>query len=309
MNARVSRRRALSVLASACCTLSVGCNLLWRKPEAPDVKLPTTGPVDTTGLTAETAVSYLNGEADKVKSVDARDINLTVRGPGGSPPTLSGSLLVQKPRYFKLVGKFAGSQEVLAGSNDERFWFYVPRMGDALMHCSYSDFDRGVELPFPFDPEWVLEAMGMSHVPTDGRVRVEKDPKSGTARIIQDATLHGQNVTKVTVCYLARATRNVPQVKQRIVYDANGKVICTATTKSVTRVAVGKDRTGQTVYATVPEVIKLEWPAQETSMEIDLGPVKINSQLPMDAFQMPRVGSKTIDLGRDRPTGRVVPAH
>jgi hypothetical protein len=308
MNARGSHRVSFCLLASTFCISSAGCNLLWQKPPAPEVKPAVTGKVDTSTLTPENVVRSLNGQARLIESVDAPDISLTVKGPGGSPPSLSGSLMVQKPRNFRLIGKFMGSQEVLAGSNDERFWFYVPRMGDALMHCSYTDFEKGVELPFPFDPEWVLEAMGMSQIPTDGRIRVELDNKNGTFRLIEDGTLHGQKVTKVAICYQARTTKNVPQVKQRIVYDANGKVLCVATTKSVTRIPI-QDRAGNTGYATVPEVIKLEWPAQDTTMEIDLGRVKINGQLPADAFQMPRVGGKVVDLGRDRPAGRVVPAR
>jgi hypothetical protein len=302
-------RLSVCVLASLLCAFSTGCNILWPKREAPDVKPPVTGTADTSTLTPASVVRCLNAQADLIESVDAPDISLTVKGPGGSPPSLTGSLMVQKPHNFRLVGKFMGSQEVLAGSNNERFWFYVPRMGDALMHCSYSDFDKGVELPFPFDPEWVLEAMGMSHIPTDGRTRIELDNKNGTFRLIEDSTLHGQKVTKVTVCYQLRTTKNVPQIKQRVVYDANGKVLCMATTKSVSRFPVGRDAKGQPVYAIVPEVIKLEWPAQETSMELDLGRVRINTQMPADAFQMPRAGSRQVDLGRDRPAGRVVPAR
>jgi hypothetical protein len=286
--------------------------MFWAKREAPEAKGPRVPVGDTSGLTTDTLVDYLNKQADKVESIDANDISLTARGPGGSPPTLDGSLMVQKPRFFRLVGKFplTGSQEVLIGSNQERFWFYIPKMQDALMHCSYTDFERGVELPFPFDPQWVLEAMGMARVPAEGAKRMEKDEKAGTVRLIQDATLHGQRVKKVTVCYLAPTSRDVPQVKARIVYDERGKVICQATTKSVSRMSIGKDPAGKTVYAEVPKVVKLEWPAQDTSLELDLGKVKVNGQLPMSAFQMPDLGSRRVDLGRDRPTGRgVVPAQ
>src|SRR5262245_37711708 len=155
-----TRRLSLLVLPFAYCLVATGCNSFWPKREAPDARVPHVPVGDTSSLTTETVVAYLNSQADRVQSLDAGDISLTVRGPGGSPPTLDGSLLVQKPRNFRLVGKFplTGSQEVLVGSNQERFWFYIPRMQDALMHCSYTDFEKGVELPFPFDPEWVLEA-------------------------------------------------------------------------------------------------------------------------------------------------------
>ena len=304
------RRLSFSLLPVACCLWAAGCNAFLPRREAPDAKVTHTGPVDTSKLTADRIVTYLNRQADLVQSLDANDISLTVKGPGGAPPTLEGTLMVQKPKYFRLTGKFLGSEQVLVGSNKERFWFYVPKMQDALFHCSYTDFEKGVELPFPFDPEWVLEAMGMAHVPADGVKRMELDDKTKTVRLVQEATLHGQKVTKVTVCYQATMRRDVPQVKSRIVYDERGKVICVATTKSAARIPVARDQAGETVYATVPQVVKLEWPAQETSLELDLGKVKLNTRLPMQAFEMPRLGSRQVDLGRDRPTGRgVVPAQ
>lgn len=313
MNATRYTRLSFCLFPFAFCILTVGCNLFRPKPEAPEAKAPVAaGPVDTSKLTADRVVAYLNTQADRIGSLEAGDISLTARAQGSTPPTLDGSLLVQKPRYFRLVGRFLGSQEVLVGSNEERFWFYVKRdPSDALFHCAYTDFEKGVDLPFPFDPAWVLEAMGMARVPSDAPPRIEVDEKANTVRLIQDGTLHGQRVRKVTVCYLAPTSRNVPQVRAREVYDERGRVICKATIKSVTRIAVGKDPAGETVYAVVPQVVKLDWPAQDTTLELDLGRVRINERLPMEAFQMPRLGSKQVDLGRDRPTGRngVVPAQ
>jgi len=305
------RRLANCILAFALCILSVGCNMFLAKREAPEAKGPRVPVGDTSGLTTETLVAYLNKHAEKVESIDANDISLTVRGPGTPGVTLDGTLMVQKPRYFRLVGKHPlTGTEVVVGSNADQFWFYVPKMQDALMHCSYTDFEKGVDLPFPFDPQWVPEALGMAHVPAEGTNRMEKDEKAGIVRLIQDGTLHGQRVKKVTVCYLAPTSRDVPQVKARIVYDERGKVICQATIKSVTRMPIGPDRAGKTVYAEVPKVVKLEWPAQDASIELDLGKARVNQPLPMSAFQMPDLGSKRIDLGRDRPTGRgVVPAQ
>jgi hypothetical protein len=110
----------------------------------------------------------LNNQAALLQSIDTRDLSITVRAQGNSV-SLDGTLLCQKPRFFKLVGKKLGSQEVLVGSNEERFWFYVKRdPSDALFHCSYTDFDKGVELPYPFEPEWVVEALGIGRFATMG---------------------------------------------------------------------------------------------------------------------------------------------
>ena len=211
--------------------------------------------------------------------------------------------------YFKLVGKKFGSQEVLVGSNEDRFWFYVKRdPSDALFHCSYTDFEKGVELPFPFEPEWVLEALGMGQLESVGQhARGGGQDDVPTDR---GATLRGQKVRKVTVFYKGHARGEQPQVKAGIVYDAQDKLICPATIKSVIANPGGAGADAKPGYVTVPQIIKLEWPAQDTELILDLGKVKVNGRLSMESFQMPRLGSKQVDLGRDRPTGRgVVPAR
>jgi hypothetical protein len=261
------------------CVLGTGCNIFRARPEPPDAKAP---PIPTGQLdkpTPDLLVTYLNREAAKLQSIQTTDLTIDVRSQGNSV-SLDGTLLCQKPRYFKLTGKKFGSQEVLVGSNEDRFWFYVKRdPSDALYFCSHTEYANGTsaELPFPFQPEWVLE----------------------------DATLRGQRIRKVTVFYKGRAHGEQPQVKARMMYDDRDRLICQATVKSVTRIPT--DRGGS---VTVPQIIKLEWPAQDTELVLDLGRVQVNRQLAMESFQMPRLGSKQVDLARDRPTSRgVVPAR
>jgi hypothetical protein len=286
-----------------------GCGLFGARPEPPDAKAP---PVPTGHFekpTPDALVSYLNREASRLQSIDTRDLSIDVRAQGSSV-SLEGMLLCQKPRYFKLVGKKLGSQEVLVGSNAERFWFYVKRdPSDALFHCSYTDFDKGaVDLPFPFEPEWVLEAMGMGTLDPQGQFRVDED--RDTYRLIETANVRGQKVRKVTVFFKGQARdSHQPQVKARMMYDAQDRLICAATIKSVSRIPIDRG-SARPVYVTCPQIIKLEWPAQQTELVLDLGRMKVNSQLAMESFQMPHLGSRQVDLGRDRPTGRgVVPAR
>src|SRR5262245_9012927 len=104
---------------AACLCLLAGCQLFRPKPEPPDAKVPNVPIGDTSRLTAESVVAYLNVQADRVQSIDAPDITLTARAPGGTSPSLEGKLLVQKPRYFKLTGRSLMGQEVLLGSNQE----------------------------------------------------------------------------------------------------------------------------------------------------------------------------------------------
>jgi hypothetical protein len=285
--------------------IAAGCNLIGPRPEPKDAKAPAVPTGQVGKPTPEQLVGYLNGQSAMLSSIDTRDLTIDVRAQGNAVGLDGGSLMCQKPRFFRLVGKKFGSQEVLVGSNEDRFWFYVKRdPSDALFHCSYTDFEKGaVDLPFPFEPEWVLEALGMATI-GQGTMRVDED--KNTFRLIEETKLRGKDVSKVTVFYKGKAYQDQPQVKARMMYDSKKRLICAATVKSVTRIP---DPDGKVV--TVPQVIKLEWPAQDTELILDLGKMKINERLSMESFQMPRLGSKQVDLGRDRPTGRsgVVPAR
>ncbi len=162
--------RRLSFCLAAFCLFAVGCNIFRARPEPPDAKAPP--PTRTVGQGKPTAVelvNYLNDQANRLQSIESHDLQIDVRVPGTSVNLDGGSLMCQKPRYFRLVGSKLGMQQVLVGSNEDRFWFYVKQQ-DALYHCTYNDFEKGaVDLPFPFEPEWVLEALGMSQIDPGAR--------------------------------------------------------------------------------------------------------------------------------------------
>jgi len=284
--------------------MGTGCGLFGPRPERPDARAPAAPTTDFGKPTPERLARYLNEQAALLQSIESRDLNIDIRAPGANVGLDGGSLLCQKPRYFRLIGKKFGSQEVLVGSNQERFWFFIKRdPSDALFHCSYTDFEKGaIDLPFPFEPEWVLEALGMGTVDPNGAFRVEED--KNTFVLIEDTTLRGRKIRKETVFYKGTARGDQPQVKTRTMFDEKNRIICTATIKSVTRIPIDRGSNAKASVVTCPQSIKLEWPAQETELILELNNVKVNERLSMDAFQMPRLGSREVDLGRDRPTSR-----
>jgi hypothetical protein len=282
------------------CVAGSGCNLFGPKASDKIPKHQAPAPTANGTPDAKTLIGYLNREAAKVNSIETRDLTIDVKAPAGNVSLDSGSLVVQKPRSMKMVGRKLGMQQVLVGSNDERFWFHVKRdPSDALYHCAYTDYEKGVDLPFPFQPEWVVDALGMSPIGESPGARVEEDKT--TFRLIEDTAVQGRPAKKVTVFYKGETQGDQPQVISRTVYDSANRVIFVATTHKVRRVPTAGSRP-----LIVPEVIELEWPAQKTSLVIDLDRAKVNSQVAREAFQMPQLGSRQIDLGRDRPTGRGV---
>jgi hypothetical protein len=289
---------------------SSGC-ASWApfKPPAP-VPTSTVKESDATPTSAD-LVRYLNQESRKIDSIEVNRLDLDAKqqNQGGG---LSGYMACQKPRNFRMTGKAIGSPEVDFGSNDQEFWFWIKRASPpGLYHCTYTDFQdpaKAVRLPFPFQPEWVLEALGMAdYGPPDRAAEtftVESKPatngRPATFQLVQKTTSpQGQPIRKVTVF-----NRNPvipgrePQVMGHYVFDANNKVVCFAT---VNRVKVD-ERTGL-VY---PYKVHLEWPTEQVQLDLTLDGVAMNPQLGQNAklFTRPAIKDvKTYDLAYRPPTG------
>jgi hypothetical protein len=303
----MTKRQKIVAAFAFCSLLGSGCkNLFPRKSTADDTPppLPTT---DNRKPSADELIGYLNRQSDQLESIQTRSLDIDVKS-NGSSVSLDGSMICQKPRNFRLVGKKLGMEQVLVGSNADRFWFYVKQdPSQALFHCSYTDFEKGVDLPYPFDPEWVLEAFGMAKINNGPGTKVEEDRTH--YKLSEETTLRGQKVRKVTVFHKGNARDNQPQIVSKTMMDsASGKVLCTAIIKEVARLPIDRGNGLPPRTVVCPRIIVLEWPQQDTKMTLDLGNLKVNQPVGADDFEMPAVGARQVDLGKYKPTGRVVPA-
>ena len=113
MKTRYRSRPAFRIYPLAfliCAFMSTGCGLIRARPERPDAKAPAVPTVDNGIPKAEQLTRYLNGQAALLQSIESRDLSIDVRAPGANVGLDGGSLLCQKPRYFRLIGKKFGSQ-------------------------------------------------------------------------------------------------------------------------------------------------------------------------------------------------------
>src|SRR5262245_12360675 len=112
--------------------------------------------------TKEAILAYLNDNASRVQSVRCKELDITAKQ-GMQSVGLRGQVVCQKPRNFRMGANVLGKQEVDVGSNDEEFWFWLARNDPPyLFHCNYVDLARGIRAQFPFQPEWIMEAMGIA---------------------------------------------------------------------------------------------------------------------------------------------------
>jgi hypothetical protein len=261
-----------------------GCNNVpWLRPTP-----PAAGPRASTGApTASELVAALNSNAQRVQALECHDVDLDCTAEGNSVG-LTAVMVCQKPRNFRLSARAVGNTVADMGSNDREFWFWVSKNEPPyLYHCSYEDYARGVRMPLPFQPDWIVEALGIGEYDPARAYRLI--PNGAAVDLVEDTMAQGQPVHKIT--RLVRNRNYQWQVSAHILQDARGQEICSAYITDV-------QQDGATGVV-VPRRVQMQWPAQRMRMKMKLDRPTIN----------PALNQQRIAMLFTRPTLRDVPSY
>jgi hypothetical protein len=243
-------------------------------------------------------VKYLNDNAARIDGIQSV-ANMECKE-GSQSVDLGGYLNASRPRNFRLTGKVVGTPAVDVGSNDNEFWFWIKAKNEQgqspVYHCSYADLARGpVRLPFPFQPDMIMAALGIQQYDPNKPYTLRASPKY--LELVEPTTSpQGQPMEKVTVFNRLEVKPPQPQVVAHRLLDRQGKVVCQA---SIARV-VYNQQTG----AVVPQEVILSWPEQKMSMNLILNRPQV---VTFDQAAMARLFQRTnltmpgFDLARGRP--------
>jgi hypothetical protein len=307
----------MSVMCIAAIVASSGCT--WfdkQKPGWSDGK----GPPPTArgnGLEERPAkdfVAYLNRQASYVNTVRYDDVNVKATVPGQAfVPTLrSGMMVCQKPRGFRMQAGLAfGGDQLDLGSNKDELWLFVKQPKPTFVFCSHSDFPKVQdELPVPFEPDWVLQALGMTYYDPNKPYQIEKDDRTRTYRLISDETTStGQRIRRITEFAGQTSDGTLPQVKRHLMQhpDRTGNYTTVAIAE-VVRVQTMEAGGGQKAFVQVPTQVVLDWPVQKVKMDLTLGKVKLNQTEQPALFAKPsKLGDTSpINLAEMRTPGSAV---
>jgi hypothetical protein len=291
-------RFRLLVLVAALAPV-VGCTSIkeWLDRD----RHPAKGAGELPPVEAERLVAFVNMRAARMQSLSA-DVRITASDRGvRMPATLTGSLAAQQPKNFRTRAK-ALAAEVDLGSNAEQFWVYFDAPPKPMyVFASHSDFQEGkAKLPggIPFEPEWVMQALGMLPLPAQppkgAYSAPAPDQKARTYTLRWEAvTPAGVPVVKEIVFDGDPATGSRPQVKRHVVRDAKGgKVICSAEIKSAKTVDLNNDPQQAVQY---PTRVALKWEEQKFEMDLELSGAKVNDLTAADSggsmFRRPTIAS------------------
>ena len=248
----------------------------------------------------ESIVAYLNNNAGRISTIQASSLEVTATMGTDRSPNLSGKLVAQKPDGFRmsLNGPVGLMQVADLGSNRDEFWFWIKAPIGAppqpQYYCSYKDLEKGVAfMPVPFQPQWVMEALGLGPYGPPERYKLEYGDQ--TLRLVETVrSPQGRNVRKVIVMKRlpVKAPRHDPQITHYLLIDdLTNKEICSA---SISQVMVD-DKTG----AIIPRKLDLNWRERNATLSILLERVSVNVPLPEQAFvRRPLTGVQSYNLAR-----------
>jgi hypothetical protein len=258
-------------LTLAALTLLIGCNStkwnLWRGTPAKE-NYRTSNDVPT----REALVNYLNDNAERVQSIRCNQLDLQC-SQGIRTVGLTGYMVCQKPRNFRLIARVFGKDEIDVGSNGDEFWFWIARGEPYQFHCSHRALEEGrvKRLPFPIQPDWIIEAMGLARYDATKAYQVLDKPN--TVELVETTrSPQGAEILKVTEFRKGRAPEGQAQVTAHKILDkATGKIICSAT---ITQVRVDR-ATG----AVIPRKVILWCPDDKIKLTMSMDEVTVNGQV------------------------------
>lgn len=239
-------------------------------------------------------ITALNENITELYSWRSTDVKVTARQ-AGVPIMLSAVMAVESPRKLRMIATSLAGNEVDLGSNPERFWFWV-RRGDphGVMTASYDDIEEGKPLgPMPFQPEWLIETLGVIPIVGQDFSMQELPRRAGTPRQVvftaEQITPQGRRIQRKMIVDVAQAT-----IVEHSLHEQSGQLIARAQLSHHQRESNG---------VRLPHRITLNWPEAGVDLTIRIGSVEINPEsVTEQTWSMPTYpDSPVIDLTRFRP--------
>ena len=285
------RTLRLFALVALLAPLGGGCKWLDdMKGRGGDQSKKGTGPLPT--VSPEQLVGYLNDHAARLQSIQYGDVRVRCFDKGMPMPALDGNLACAQPRSFRMVGAGrAVAAKIDLGSNPDQFWVYVqiPTEKPMYVFASHTDFETGrAKLPggIPFEPDWVMQSLGMITFPPTNPYKVEINDRDRTYTLWWNATLPSGTQVRKEVVFDGDSARDPrPQVKKHVIKDAKGsKVLAYAEVKQAKTATSGTDPRNPVVSQAVqyPTQVVLKWEEQKFEMDLTLENAQVNQGMPPD---------------------------
>ncbi|MEX0704326.1 MAG: hypothetical protein WD069_19655 [Planctomycetales bacterium] len=265
------------------CLMLAGCSFGWPfvRRDAGQQFEPLPPAVDKAQL-----VERLNLNASRIIAWRCNDATITAKG---VPARLTATIAVESPQRFRLVASSITGNEADFGSNDDRFWFWM-RRGEPrqVFTVSHEDFRRlGPRLQIPFQPDWLMEVLGVSPIDANEYQLAHDDPQRRFARLTAERLMPDGRAVRRSIVV---DTQRGGVIVEHSLYDDGGRLLAKASLLEHRMEPAG---------VTMPHQVRLEWPPAGLELTLSLGPIEINPlHLHERMWEVPAIpDSPTVDLG------------
>lgn len=285
---------------------AIGCTLFEKRTD------PQRSSTPVSKVPANTLVDYLNDRAVRLQALSG-EVRFTAREGLISSLSLHGDLSASQPRNFRMTGSGGGvAAKVDLGSNSDQFWVYfdAPTMKPMFVFASHTDFEAGrAKLPggIPFEPDWVMQALGMHMFPKNTQYTVRENQADRTYILSWQSETPSKVLIKKEVVFDADdATREGrPQVKKHLMRDSKDKLLCSAEVKKVNTVTIGgADSRSPQIPVQYPTHVVLKWEVQKFEMDLTIDNPQVNQRFREEEarrlFTRPEYNTPAYDLAEYR---------
>ena len=242
----------------------------------------------------EQIVDHLNANTARLNSWRTTRARISTRTPEGLPLNLEANVAVAAPRNFRLrvngpMGAMGGT-EVDLGSNEDHFWFWNKRNHEKNVFTAKHDAETGRvrHFPIPFQPDWIMEALGVRTIDVE-EVSLEPGPPGSSFVTLwaERASPQGYRVRKETLIDTCRGV-----VRRHALYDARGQLVAKA--------ELNNHVPDKTTGVLLPTRIDLDWPQAKLKLTMWLSDVEVNPRRIADStWVVPEIpGYEIKDLSR-----------
>lgn len=230
--------------------------------------------------TVDEVVAHLNSNSSRIQAWQADRVKVSARG---APFSGAATIKVERPKNLRVrVAGGLNTPMVDIGSNSEEYWFWNRESEEKLVFVAYHDEEtieqRQQRFPVPFEPEWVMEALGVSPI-DPAEVRLEPGAQgSNTLLLVSERTSpRGRPMQKITEVDLRQGC-----VRQHVLRDEHGQLVARAVLSGYV-----PDRNTR---AMLPTRIDFEWPQANLNMTMQLGQIEVNPQrIPKSTWTVPQI--------------------
>ena len=236
-------------------------------------------PAYTEMLSKDELVRSLNANIEPLESWRCTDATVKTRGGMMDVLGLKAHIAVERPRNFRMLVKLMTKNMADLGSNDERFWFWFdghPQRRTFTAQHANAEYAQRV-LQIPFEPDWLLEALGVVPLNPD-EFQMVGDGSNGTVSLVSERmTSSGRIVRRVV---LVDARRRL--ITAHALYDGSSP-----TQGWIARATLSNHWRDPASGLVLPRQIDLEWPQHDLFLTITMNHIEVNPQFPGPTFALP----------------------